>query len=248
MRQKARNIFVMASFVSVFEKGVCGMNTNRTRMRVLACLVCLAMMVVLGCATTSSQRKEALVEGEEAVAAEQTGAAGQTGAVVETARPEKPEALVEETLAKPEAAEPQVAATAAAVEPAPPVPVAKPAAAVPAAIEAPSWENIPFDYDKYSLKPEARALLDKLGEWLLKNKNYAVVIEGHCDERGTTEYNLALGERRAMEAKAYLTGLGVEAGRIKTISYGKEMPLDPGHDEEARAKNRRDQFLVQLPR
>lgn len=218
------------------------MNENRTRMRVLACLLCLAMMVVLGCATTSSQRKEALVEGEQAVAAEQTGA------VVETAKPEEPEPLIEETVAKPEAAAPQLAATEAAAEPAPPVPAAKPAATVSVASEAPSWENIPFDYDKFNLKPEARVLLDKLGEWLLRNKDYTVVIEGHCDERGTTEYNLALGERRAMEAKAYLTGLGVEAGRIKTISYGKEMPLDPGHDEEAWAKNRRDQFLVQLPR
>jgi peptidoglycan-associated lipoprotein len=221
-------------------------------MRVLACLLCLAMMVVLGCATTSSQRKEALVEGEQAVAAEQTGAvvetAEQTGAVVETAKPEEPEPLIEETVAKPEAAAPQLAATEAAAEPAPPVPAAKPAATVSVASEAPSWENIPFDYDKFNLKPEARVLLDKLGEWLLRNKDYTVVIEGHCDERGTTEYNLALGERRAMEAKAYLTGLGVEAGRIKTISYGKEMPLDPGHDEEAWAKNRRDQFLVQLPR
>ncbi|HOG07124.1 MAG: peptidoglycan-associated lipoprotein Pal [Syntrophales bacterium] len=209
---------------------------NRTRMKVLVCLFCFAMMVVLGCATTSSQ-KEVLVEGEDAVAAEQTGAAA------EAVKPGEPEPIIDETLAEPDAAAPQMAA-----DEVPPVPVAKPASTVSAASEAPAWENIQFDYDKFSLNPEARVLLDKLGEWLLRNKGYAVVIEGHCDERGTTEYNLALGERRAMEAKAYLTGLGVAAARIKTISYGKEMPLDPGHDEEAWAKNRRDQFLVELPR
>lgn len=104
--------------------------------------------------------------------------------------------------------------------------------------------DIHFDYDKYTLKPEAREILKSQAAWLAKNKDYKLVIEGHCDERGTTEYNLALGERRAAEAKKYLTELGVDAKRIKTISYGKEMPLDPGHTEEAWAKNRRDHFTV----
>jgi peptidoglycan-associated lipoprotein len=71
-----------------------------------------------------------------------------------------------------------------------------------------------------------------------------VLIEGHCDERGTTEYNLALGERRAKEAKKYFVELGIDGKRIKTISYGKERPLDPGNNEEAWAKNRRDHFVV----
>ena len=104
--------------------------------------------------------------------------------------------------------------------------------------------DINFDFDKYSLRPEARDILKGHAAWLAKNKDYKMVIEGHCDERGTTEYNLALGERRAAEAMKYLAGLGVDAKRMKTISYGKEMPLDPGQTEEAWAKNRRDHFVV----
>jgi peptidoglycan-associated lipoprotein len=104
--------------------------------------------------------------------------------------------------------------------------------------------DINFDFDKYSLRPEAREILKGHAAWLTNNKYYKLVIEGHCDETGTTEYNLALGERRAAEAMKYLVGLGVDAKRMKTISYGKEMPLDPGHTEEAWAKNRRDRFVV----
>jgi len=104
--------------------------------------------------------------------------------------------------------------------------------------------NVNFDFDKYNLRPEAREILKGHAAWLAKNKDYKMVIEGHCDERGTTEYNLALGERRAAEAMKYLVGLGVDAKRMKTISYGKEMPLDPGHTEEAWAKNRRDHFIT----
>jgi len=105
------------------------------------------------------------------------------------------------------------------------------------------FEDINFDYDKYILKPEAREMLKKDAAWLAKSKSYDVVIEGNCDERGTVEYNLALGERRAAEAMKYLIELGVDKKRIKTISYGKERPLDPGHNEEAWAKNRRDHFI-----
>jgi peptidoglycan-associated lipoprotein len=105
------------------------------------------------------------------------------------------------------------------------------------------FQDIYFDYDKYDLSPAAREKLNKLGEWLLKNTATQVLIEGHCDERGNAEYNLALGERRAHSAKQYLAQLGVNADRISTISYGKERPLDPGHTEAAHAKNRRDHFL-----
>jgi len=76
------------------------------------------------------------------------------------------------------------------------------------------------------------------------NKNVTVLIEGNCDERGTVEYNLALGEKRAQSAMKFLVDLGVDKARIKTISYGKEKPLEPGHNEEAWAKNRRDHFVV----
>ena len=73
---------------------------------------------------------------------------------------------------------------------------------------------------------------------------WTVTIEGHCDERGTAEYNLALGERRAVAAQAYLVSLGIPASRVKTVSYGKEFPFDPGHDEAAWAKNRRAHFVI----
>jgi peptidoglycan-associated lipoprotein len=112
--------------------------------------------------------------------------------------------------------------------------------------EAGMFEDIHFDYDKYYLKPEARESLKKNAAWLAKNKNYTIVIEGNCDERGTVEYNLALGERRAAEAMKYFVELGIDKKRIKTISYGKERPLDPEHNEEAWAKNRRDHFIPAL--
>ncbi|MDD5475210.1 MAG: peptidoglycan-associated lipoprotein Pal [Syntrophales bacterium] len=104
--------------------------------------------------------------------------------------------------------------------------------------------HIYFDFDKYNLKPEARAMLDKMGSWLLANRNFDVFIEGHCDERGTAEYNLALGERRAKAAMDYLVNLGVESNRLSMVSYGEERPIDPRSNEEAWAKNRRGQFNI----
>ena len=105
-------------------------------------------------------------------------------------------------------------------------------------------QNINFAFDRYDLNANARATLDKLGAWLLNNKNFDAIIEGHCDERGTAEYNLALGERRASSAKNYLVNLGVDAERLSTVSYGEERPLDPRSNEEAWAKNRRAVFNV----
>ncbi len=104
--------------------------------------------------------------------------------------------------------------------------------------------HIYFDFDKSELKPEARAVLVKKAEYLRKNPGYTLRIEGNCDERGTNEYNLALGERRTHAALEFLTTLGVSEARMNTISYGEERPLDPGHDEEAWAKNRNDQFKL----
>jgi len=104
--------------------------------------------------------------------------------------------------------------------------------------------HIYFDFDKSDLKPEARVVLEKKAAWLRANPEYKVRIEGHCDERGTNEYNLALGERRANSASRYLNALGVSADRMSTISYGEERPADPGHNEEAWGKNRRDEFKL----
>ncbi len=105
-------------------------------------------------------------------------------------------------------------------------------------------KDINFDFDKYNIRPGDGQILSGHAAFLLKNKEVKIVIEGNCDERGTAKYNLALGERRAKAAKKYLVNAGVASKRIKTISYGKERPLDPGHDEDAWAKNRRDHFVV----
>lgn len=110
--------------------------------------------------------------------------------------------------------------------------------------EASSFNDIYFAFDRYDLAPESRGTLDNLADWLLEHRDFEVTIEGHCDERGTTEYNLALGERRAEAAKNYLVNLGINKKDITTISYGEELPLDPRQCEEAWSKNRRDHFVV----
>jgi len=101
-----------------------------------------------------------------------------------------------------------------------------------------------FDFDKFNLRDEARAIINKHVEWFNKNKDVKIIIEGHCDERGTAEYNLALGERRANVAARYLIDMGIDGKRIRTISYGSERPLDPQHNEEAWTKNRRAHFVI----
>ncbi|MBI3581496.1 MAG: peptidoglycan-associated lipoprotein Pal [Nitrospinae bacterium] len=99
-----------------------------------------------------------------------------------------------------------------------------------------------FDFDKYDVKPEYRGVLAKNAEIIKDHQSMKVAVEGHCDERGTAEYNLALGERRALSVKKYLLSLGVGESNLYTISYGEEKPADPGHNKEAWAKNRRVQF------
>jgi peptidoglycan-associated lipoprotein len=110
--------------------------------------------------------------------------------------------------------------------------------------EAASFGDIYFDFDKYDLKPESRDMLKGHADWLMQHGEFEVIIEGHCDERGTREYNLALGERRAESARDYLITLGIEKERLTTISYGEELPVDPGHNEDAWSKNRRCHFVV----
>lgn len=100
-------------------------------------------------------------------------------------------------------------------------------------------DRVYFGYDRYDLSPEARMTLDKQADWLLQYPGLTVTVEGHADERGTREYNLALGERRANSVQSYLIALGVDPRRITTISYGKERPAVPGTGEQAWAQNRR---------
>ncbi len=104
------------------------------------------------------------------------------------------------------------------------------------------FADVNFDFDKYNIKPEFRDRLAAQAAYLKDSAADSLLVEGHCDERGTAEYNLALGERRANAVMKYLIDLGIDKGRIKTISYGKDRPLDPASNEEAWAKNRRAHF------
>ncbi|WKZ56892.1 MAG: peptidoglycan-associated lipoprotein Pal [Bdellovibrionota bacterium] len=105
--------------------------------------------------------------------------------------------------------------------------------------------DVNFAFDSYALDNTAKSILGQNADWLKANPSARVQVEGHCDERGTNEYNMALGARRARAAMEYLRSLGVEEGRMSTVSYGEELPLDPRHNEEAWAKNRRAHFNVQ---
>ncbi len=146
----------------------------------------------------------------------------------------------------------------AARPPSPPEPVAEPTIVPPEpvredAIASASLDDLNrnsplkpvfFALDSDELTSDAQKSLDDNAALLKRYSTWAVTIEGHCDERGTDEYNLALGERRAVAARAYLVSLGVPADRLRTVSYGKEFPFDPGHDESAYSKNRRAHFVV----
>jgi peptidoglycan-associated lipoprotein len=106
-------------------------------------------------------------------------------------------------------------------------------------------DRVYFDTDQSVVRPDGRATLDKQAAWLKQYGNYAITIEGHCDERGTREYNFALGERRAQAVRQYLISQGLPAARVKTISYGKERPEVVGSDEGAWSRNRRGVTTLQ---
>ncbi len=180
-------------------------------------VLCCGALLSAGCA------KKEMVKGEEPIPTATKPA--------ETA-PAKPPAAKEEAVK----AEP--------VKEAPVVKEETPQEQGQAVAEA-TLKRIQFDFDSYVLGGAARDILAKNADYLLKKNTAAKVqIEGHCDERGSDEYNLALGEKRAKAALNYLVSLGVPAERLSFISYGKEKPLDAGHDEAAWAKNRRDEFIV----
>ena len=142
--------------------------------------------------------------------------------------------------------------------PAPPVPVAEPPIVPPEptredTIASASLDDLNrnsplkpvfFDFNSGEIDSSGQAVLDANATTLKKYSTWTVTIEGHCDERGTAEYNLALGERRAVAARTYLVSLGISADRLRTVSYGKEFPFDPGHDEAAWQKNRRAHFVI----
>jgi peptidoglycan-associated lipoprotein len=158
--------------------------------------------------------------------------------------------------APPPVAPPAAAPPTPAPAPAPtPAPVAPAPAAPPTTAPAPpappkeyrandALKPIHFAFDKSDIRPPDAKIMDATAAYLKANPNQLVLIEGHCDERGTSEYNLALGERRAKSAMNYLIANGIEAGRITTISYGKERPLCTEHNEACWSRNRNDTFLT----
>jgi peptidoglycan-associated lipoprotein len=113
--------------------------------------------------------------------------------------------------------------------------------------EARRMDNVLFDYDKYSIRDDQKAGLAKTVEKLKARPEFKATIEGHCDERGTIEYNMALGQKRAESAKKFVVKAGIDTKRLSTVSFGKERPLDTGHDESAWAKNRRAEVKVTAP-
>ena len=141
---------------------------------------------------------------------------------------------------------------APAPAPAPAEPPAAPAAPAPAPpppapmVEEPTGlEPIYFDFDKSFIREDSKPALRKAADYMKKNPDVKIRIEGNCDERGTSEYNMALGDRRATSAKKYLTSLGIDAGRLSTVSYGKERPVCAEHNEECWQRNRRGDFIPQ---
>ncbi len=219
------------------------MRRNWVWVGMITLVLCLSVTFLTGCAKKATLKEEAVVTQEQKAVAQAPAVADDAAA--------RERALREQALrdqAAREAAEraAREAAERAAREAADRA--KKEAAAKAAAIlKELQIADINFDFDKYNLKPEAQEILKKGAPAYLKYTDYKLVVEGHCDERGTAEYNLALGEKRASEAAKYLADLGIDKTRIKTISYGKEMPLDKGHDEAAWAKNRRAHFVIFPP-
>ena len=161
-------------------------------------------------------------------------------------------------VARPAPPPPLAAPAVGAARPAPPQPLVEPAVVPPEPVKDDTIasaslddlnRNSPlkpvfFELDSSEIGGEGQAVLNANATALKRYTTWTVTIEGHCDERGTAEYNLALGERRAIAARAYLVSLGIPADRLRTVSYGKEFPFDPGHDETAWSKNRRAHFVI----
>ncbi len=193
----------------------------------------LTLLFVLTLIAAGCAKKEVVRSNEDAgkpAAAEAPAPAAKAETIVsEPIKPESP---------KSQETPPPMAGTQTAM--------AEAAAGVAATEEkASQFDDIRFDYDKSFIREDAKPALAKVADFLKKNPAAKVQIEGHCDERGTAEYNMALGARRAESAKKYLLSLGVKGkSAVSTVSYGKEKPVDPGHTEDAWAKNRRGHFVL----
>ena len=199
----------------------------KIRVTSLAPLLFLAMLTYTGCA------KQELVRKDEPMAPAMTSAKR-----VDSTTAAQPSATMARTREN-------APALPASTEPAPQTVAAKSGDSATLAAELQrQLEKVYFDFDSATLSDSARRTITANAAVISRNPGVKVRVEGHCDERGSDEYNLAIGERRAKAAAQYLKSLGIGAERISTLSYGKEKPADPGHDEAAWAKNRRDEFIV----
>ncbi len=184
-------------------------------------VVCvLSLLFIAGCTTTDQAVKTESATAKSAATGIKSGATMNDILAEETAKSKAEFVAMRKAAAAKKAAQEKLMAEATAV-----------------------CKDIHFAFDRYDLNSGARDTLREMADWLLNQDGWVVTIEGHCDNRGTSEYNLALGERRAGAAKAYLTSLGIAEERITTISYGEERPLDPANNEGAWTKNRRDHFV-----
>jgi peptidoglycan-associated lipoprotein len=181
--------------------------------------ICIGM-ILMGCPKKTVMKEEPSVKKEETAAAK---------AEAERIAKER-EARLSEEAAKKELEKGMVAKKEPGIE--------------GVVFESSLLKDIYFDFDKYEIRSGDVTILKQNAEILKKYPKVKIQVEGHCDERGTNEYNLALGERRANSTKNYLISLGVSPERVSTISYGEEKPLDPGHNEEAWAKNRRAHTII----
>ena len=198
-------------------------------------LCCLALMLV-GCSKKTVIKEEpSVASSDEAAAAAARAVERERAAKLEAERSMKEKELKAREEAAKKAAEKEFEKSL----------VAKRDPGIEGEVfESKLLKDIHFDFDKYDIRPEDASILKENAALLMKYPKVKIQIEGHCDERGTTEYNLALGQRRANSTKDYLVSHGIPGDRISTISYGKERPLDPGHNEDAWAKNRRAQAVI----
>jgi peptidoglycan-associated lipoprotein len=199
----------------------------------LAVLMILAIGITSGCAK-KTLRSDAVGYTPSRVEPRPAEAKPEAESPDKTAALEKEKRLSEENLREESLREKALREEAARKE----------AAAREAALKADKLEPIYFEFDQWSIREDQKEVMVKNSQWLKANSNAQVRLEGHCDERGTAEYNLALGQKRAEAAKAFLEGLGISSQRMATISYGEERPLDAGHNEASWAKNRRVDVLA----
>ena len=211
------------------------MKRNLVWVGMIALVLCLSATFLTGCAKKAALKEEAAIQEQKQTAEAPAVATTDDAAAKAREQALREQALREQALRDKAAKEAAEKAAKEAAEKA-----RKDAEAKAAAIlKELQLADITFDFDKYNLKPEAQQVLKAGAPAYLKYKEYKLVVEGHCDERGTVEYNLALGEKRATEAAKYLADLGIEKERIKTISYGKERPVAVCDDISCWSQNRR---------